>query len=444
MNRCRHSQAPDSKPGRHDQAIGRDWYRLDNAAKIYPVIKRSRHVSVFRLSAVLRDPVDPAIIKQALEKTLVRFPYFAVRLKPGLFWYYLESFNGQPGVEEDVHNPMRPWSKSDAKGYLFRVRFGERRIAVEFFHALTDGYGALVFVKTLTATYLGLLGVQFEAGQGVLDITGPVDELEMEDAYNRFSDFRVVRRPHVTKAFHLQGSMASGHDLQIISGVIPVDRIAAVARKYQTSVTEFLVGVYLYQLYLIQQQGGYNTLAPIRISVPINVRRYYPTKSLRNFALYANPGIEPAFGAYTLEEIFGLVHHFMRYTVNEKYLNALMCANVGPERNLLLRLSPLPIKNLAMRLVYIMSGESRFTSTLSNLGAIDLPEGLKPYLERFEFLLGPSRYNPVNCAVISYNNQLVVNFTSTMMETDPQRAFFKQLIRLGIPVRVESNLAYEE
>lgn len=432
------------KPHAHALPGGKSWFRLDNAAKIYPVIMRSRHGGYFRLAVLLKDEVDPILLQQALEITLRRLPFFAVRLRQGLFWYYLESHAGQPEVEPDVVNPMRPWTRREVKNHLFRVRYDNRRISVEFFHALTDGSGGLVFLKTLTAVYLRLKGHIIGTGHGVLDVGEPADEAEMEDAYNRFSNFRVVHRPKETKAFRLQGTIAPGHAISIISGVLPLDKVVEVARHYKLSVTEFLTGVYMYELYKIQQQGGFNTLAPIRISVPVNVRRYYPSKTLRNFALYANPGIDPAFGHYTLEEIFGLVHHFMRYTINEKYLNAMMCANVSPEKNMLMRLAPLPFKTLVMRIAYHYVGESRFTSTVSNLGAASMPDGMAEAVERFEFLLGPSHYNPVNCAVISTGNRLLVSFSSTMSETDPQRAFFKELVRLGIPVKIESNNIYEE
>lgn len=418
------------------------WYRLDNAAKIYPVIMRSRHVSVFRMSAVMREEVVPAQLQQALELTLPRFPTFAVRLRHGLFWYYLESNRNRPLVEEDVRNPLRSWSKKDEKSYLFRVRYGHHRIAVEFFHALTDGYGGLVFLKTLVATYLSLQGIDCPPGRGILDVKDAPDPSEMEDAYKRFSNFRIIRRPKETKAFHLQGTIIPGHDLHIISGTVPADQVTEVAARFGVSVTELLVGIYLYQLYRIQQQGGYRTSDPVRVSVPINVRRFYPSNTVRNFALYANPGIEPAFGAYTFDEILKLVHHFMRYTINEKYLNAMMCANVAPEKSMLMRLSPLPLKNAAMRFGYSLAGESRFTSTLSNLGKTDLPEAMARHVDHLEFLLGPSSCNPVNCAVISTENKLVIQFSAAMTETDPQRAFFKHLVQLGLPVLVESNQDY--
>ena len=425
-------------------ASGKRWFRLDNAAKIYPAIMRTRHSSLFRLAALLRDPVRPEQLQQALDLTLPRFPQFAVRLRSGMFWYYLEDCRKPFLIEADVINPMRPYSRRDAQGYLFRVRYGDRRISVEFFHALTDGYGASVFLRTLVAAYLALQGVHCPCGEGILDIHEEPSEAEMEDAYKRFSNFRVVHRPRETRAFRLQGTILPGHHLHIVCGVSPTAKVAEVARRFHVSVTELLVGVYLYQLYLIQQQGGYRTLDPVRVSVPINVRRYYPTQTVRNFALFANPGIEPAYGTYTFEEVLKLVHHFMRFTINEKYLNALMCANVAPEKSLLLRISPLPLKNLVMRLVYTWTGESRFTSTVSNLGLVTLPEEMASHVERLEFMLGPSRFNPVNCGVISTGEQIVIQFSATMEETDPQRAFFRHLVRLGIPVRAESNRNWNE
>ncbi len=422
----------------------RTWYRLDNAAKIYPVIMRSRHGSVYRLTADLKETIDPEVLQQAVALVMPRFPFFAVKLSRGLFWFYLQSIPGCPKVEPDVQNPMRQWRRKDVKSFLFRVRYYERRIAIEVFHSLTDGSGGLVYLKTLIATYLRLVGKGDFLGEGVLDINEPAQEAEMADDFKRFSDFRSIRRPKESAAFHLQGNISAAHNPILITGTMPLDKTIEVAKQHNTSLTEFLAGIYIYELYQIQQQGGYRINDPIRLSIPINVRRYYPSKTLRNFSLFVNPTIEPALGIYTLEEILGLVHHYMRFTVNEKFLNGLMCANVSPERSMALRLAPLPIKTAAMRLAYHLVGESRFTSALSNLGAINLPEGMAEHVERFDFVLGPSHFNAVNCSMLSYGNQLIMTFTGTMPETDLQRAFFKQLVRFGIPVRVESNNINQE
>ena len=262
----------------------------------------------------------------------------------------------------------------------------------------------------------------------------------MEDAYKRYAKFRKAHRPSLSRSFQLQGTLKPGHHFQIISGTMPVEALSRAAKAHRVSVTELLVGVAMFQIYQLQQKGGFKIDVPVRISVPINMRRFFPSQTLRNFFLYALPGIEPAYGDYTFDEILQAVHHFMRYTVNEKYLNAMMAANVMPENNWLIRISPLILKNAILRLVYAATGEASFSATFSNLGVQNLPPDLAQWIDHLDFLLGPSRCTPVNGAVVSCNGQVVVNLTSTIAETDFQREFFRHLVRLGVPVRIASNL----
>ena len=428
-----HDRNPATRPS------GSRWYRLDNAAKIYPAIRSTRHVSIFRVQAFLKHRVDPDRLQQALDRTLPRFPFLDVSLHRGLFWFYLESSKQRIRIEPDVINPIRPLSREEVRQHLFRVRYGDYHIAVEFFHALTDGYGATVFLKTLAGTYLQLCGKDVHTGHGFLDICDIPDEEEAEDAYKRFSNFRVVHRPSESKAFHLQGTFHPGHHLRVITGILSSQKVREKAQELRVTVTELLTACYLEQIYRIQQREGFRANRPVRVSVPVNVRRFYPTRTLRNFALFANPGIEPAYGDYTFDEILQLVHHFMRYTVTEKYLNALMCANVEPENSWLLRLTPLPLKILAMRLVYSWTGESRFTSSMSNLGVTDMPRGFADHVERIDFMLGPSRMNPINAGVISFGETLSITFTSTMAEADVEQGFFRKLVALGLQVHILSN-----
>lgn len=423
-------------------ASPRGWYRLDNAAKIFPVLRGSHHVTIFRLQAVLRQPVDPLTLQAALDRTLPRFPYFNVGLHRGFFWFYHESCNQPLLVEPDVSNPLRPFSRQEMRHQLLRVRYGERHIAVEYFHSLTDGYGGSVFLKTLTGAYLQLCHEPVKPGDGFLDVGAAPAPAESEDAYRRHSTLRSVRRPPEPPAWHVRGTPFVGHHLRVITGIVPVDAMRERAKAFGVSITELLTAVYLEQLYRIQREveaGSRHRLLPVRVSVPVNLRAFFESETLRNFALFATPGINPAIGTYTFDEIVKLVHHFMRYTVTDKYLTVLMGANVNPERSLLLRLTPLPLKVLVMRAVYGATGESRFTSSLSNLGATAVPPGFADAVERIDFLLGPSRVNPVNCGIISINGQLTITFTATIRETEVERAFFTRLVGLGLPVRILSN-----
>ncbi|MBP8856086.1 MAG: hypothetical protein KBG54_06230, partial [Oscillospiraceae bacterium] len=54
------------------------WHKLDNTANIFPVVATKRMTNVFRLTAVLKEPIDAAILQEALDKTLPFFAAFSV------------------------------------------------------------------------------------------------------------------------------------------------------------------------------------------------------------------------------------------------------------------------------------------------------------------------------------------------------------------------------
>ncbi|MBQ2118790.1 MAG: hypothetical protein II192_07000, partial [Clostridia bacterium] len=130
------------------------WMRLDNAAKIYPAAKRRKWTSLFRLSADLDREIDPAVLARAAEVTVKRFPSINVRLGEGLFWYYLEENDAPPLPREDGEAPCLLMKKAELKRCAFRILYYRSRIAVEFFHSLTDGTGGMIFLKNLVAEYL--------------------------------------------------------------------------------------------------------------------------------------------------------------------------------------------------------------------------------------------------------------------------------------------------
>ncbi len=422
---------------RHES--GSRWFRLDNAAKIYPVIMNSRHPTVFRIGALLREPVDPVLLQRAAEQTLQRFPAFKVRLRAGLFWYYLEENHARFAVQPESPAPCRRFGRRGNNRYRLRVLYHDRRIAVELFHALTDGAGGMTFLKTLLAQYVRLQGAAVDSTATILDVHAAPEPEELEDAYARHANFRVIRRPSETPAYHLDGSHLQEDTVSIIVGSMPLERMLAQARAHQVTLTELCVAMLIDEIQRLQQEDWRHHRRPIRVSVPVNMRRHFPSATVRNFSLFANPGIEPAFGQYTFAEIVSQVHHFMRYNMTAKNLNALMCANVRPERSALLRVTPLPLKTWVMRLAYRRSGESRFTTVLSNLGKISLPEAISRRVERLEFMLSPSRQNPIVCAMVSADDKLLITFSSTIRETDLQQSFFRRIVDWGIPVTVESN-----
>nr|MDD6335476.1 hypothetical protein [bacterium] len=417
------------------------WMRLDNAAKIYPAAKKRNWSALFRLSATLDEAVDPDTLRRALARTLPRFPAFAVRMKTGMFWYYLEHAEGAPPVQEDSCCPCPVLRLKANGGFGLRVRYYGCRIAVEFFHVLTDGTGGISFLKTLVAEYLTLrYGATVPRGGDILDCSAPALPEEIEDSFLAHAG-PVASGRSEKKAYRVRGTPNRGGFVTVTCGDIPVDRLRDKAREKGVSITQYLTAVLILAIDDIQRQENHpaRKLKPVKICVPINLRRFFKSRTTRNFASYVNPGIEPRMGEYTLDEVLSCVYHHMGLEITEKKLSAKFTANVRSEKNALLRVTPLFIKKPIMKMAFHIAGDRKTSSTLSNLGQVHLPPEMAEHVGQMDFILGPLSINPVACAALSYNGRLHINITRTIAEPKVERAFFTRLFKLGIPVKVESN-----
>ena len=371
----------------------KNWMKLDNAAKIYPAAKRRKWKALFRLSASLTEEIDPDVLALAQKSTLARFPGFALELKRGVFWYYLEQNDEQPDIRQDTAYPCARMDFRENKGFMFRVRYYRRRIAVEIFHALTDGTGGICFLKTLVAEYLRIkYAAEIPRGQEILDCSQIPAAEETEDAYIKYAK-NVRRTRREPNAYHMKGTEENADFVNIISGIIPVNAILLRAKENGVTLTEYLTAVMITAADKIQRQAckAENRLKPVKVCIPINLRRFYPTNTMRNFSIYVNPGIDPGYGRYSFDEVLSAVHHYMRSEVTEKLLNAKISTNVRSENNKVLRVAPLFIKNMAMKFTFKLVGDRKSSITISNLGVVKLPAQMAQYVTRMDFILGPPR-----------------------------------------------------
>jgi len=421
------------------------WFTLDNAAMIYPAAMSRRWNATYRVSATLNERIDPKILQKALQSTVNRFPTFALKLKSGLFWHYLEHIDGAPAVEPDVANPCVYFRLKEGDGFMFRVRYHENRIAIEVFHVLADGSGGMSFLKTLVAEYIRIKhGVKIPRDHDIKDCNEKATDEEIEDSFDRYARKETLSRSE-SGAYHLTGTPAEFNYLNITTGIVPSDKLYQTAKKYGASVTEFLVSALIMSIYEIQKGeiSKRKRKQRVKVCVPVNLRQFYPSKTVRNFSSFINIGINPAFGEYTFEETLKRIQHLIGLDASEKMINARMSKNVSDENNPVLRAIPLFIKNTTLKLMFWLNGDRLSSTTLTNLGVVKLPDEMSKYVDRFDFILGPMLYNPVTCACGSYNNKLVITFSRTIKETDVERNFFTFLVKLGVPVIVESNRRYD-
>ena len=417
------------------------WMRLDNAAKIYPAAKRRNWTNYFRLSATLTEEVDLNVLRAALDVTVRRFPSIAVRLRRGAFWYYLEEIPKAPDIQPEKSCPLAHVPFGQVRQCAFRVLVYHDRMAVEFFHAVTDGTGGLIFLKTLTAEYLcQKYGISIPAEKGVLGRLEEPSPQELEDSFLRYAGDVTASRAEST-AYHLSGTPEKDGYKNLITMMVPVDRVRACARQYGVSVTELLGAAMMQAIADLQAEKvpRRSRRKPVKVLLPVNLRTLFPSRSLRNFASYITPEIDPRTGDYTFSEICAAVHHRMGLENNTHTLRAKFAANVASEKSPVLKVMPLFIKNIAMKAVFNAVGERKSCLCLSNLGAVELPEVMAPYVRRVDFIIGVQAAAPHDCGVVSWNGTMYINCIRSIQEPELELHFYRVLHRLGLPVKVESN-----
>ena len=417
------------------------WVRLDNAAKIYPAARRRNWSNVYRQSVTLTEEVDVHVLQSALDATVERFPTIAARLRRGLFWYYLQQIESAPRIREEQSYPLTFMNRQEIRQCAFRVIAYRNRIAVELFHSLTDGTGALIFLKSLTAEYLEQkYGITVPAEEGVLDRREKPRPEELEDSFPKYAGPVPASRKG-TSAWRVSGVPREDGFLHLTCFRLPLVQTLELAHRHQATLTVFLSAVLMKALLNLQNEKNPYVMSqkPIKLQIPLNLRKLFPSSTLRNFSMYTVPEADPRLGEYTLEELCRIIQHKMGAEITQKHMSSVIATNVNDEQNPLVRLIPLPIKNLVMKIIFDTVGEKMACLSLSNLGAVKLPEVMRPYVKRMDFILGVQASAPYNCGMLSYGDTVYLNFIRNTYEAELERHFFAVLQELKLPVTVESN-----
>lgn len=418
-----------------------NWFKLDNAAKIYPASHNRYWSNLFRLSATLEEEVDLKVLEQAIKNTIPRFPSIAARLSIGLFWYYLRPVDEPPPILAEYSYPLAYMTKKELKTCAFRVIVYRKRISLEIFHSLTDGTGGLIFLKSLIAEYLELKhDIEIPCEHGVLSRKEHPKHYETEDSFlKNAAPVKETRKD--TDAWRITGTPEEDAFLNITNFQMSSDHIRRLAKEKNVSVNTYLAAVLMKSILTLQFDLIHNPkkYKPVKVLIPINLRPIFNSKTLRNFALYTIPELDPRLGNYELDEIIKIVHHKVGAYATKKNMSKMIETNVADERMLVLRLIPLFIKNFVMKMVFNSVGEKKSCLSFSNLGEIRLPENMKEYINRIDFILGPQAQAPYNCSAYSYKGTLNVTFSRDIKESRLETYFFRELQALGIEVTVQSN-----
>lgn len=414
------------------------WFKLDNAGTVFPGQNTETWSNVIRASINLKEEIDPELLTEATKRCLPRFPTMAVRLRNGFFWHYIEKNPEPPVILPDANNPCRRIKFNEDNRYMFRIFYYKNRISLEIFHALTDGFGACVFLNTITAEYLRLKGYGIPVGGMVLDINEEPKAEEIEDSFVKYASKTGSEKLPLFKTYHKKGTRMPKHTSIITTGYVPVDEVKAKAKQYGVTITEYLAGILMY-LHIQFQKAEGKKQKDVCMQIPVNSRNQFPSKTLRNFSVNYNLRIDPNWGDYTFEEVLRHLSLSLRLTNNPKHLSVMFAANLAMEKNPFMRFIPLFIKDLAVGLVFVFGAEKTTTSVFTNLGVAKVPDEMMEHIESFILMPSPGRLNGARVGAASVGNTMAITFSNMYKETDVEREFFRFLVREGIHVKIESN-----
>lgn len=416
----------------------KNWYPLDNAAKIYPPTSSKRRGGMFCLSACLTEEVVPEILSEAVEILLDRFPMFRVKLKRGWFWYYLEENTRPFKIEKEDEYFLRYIGEVKNNDYLFRVMYRSNKISIAFYHSLCDGTGGLNFFKALLGEYLKLKGYDIKSEGLIINENSPHTMGESEDRFLSAYHKPKTKAPKDKNAFKTDGTPFQSDGCGVILGRVKIDELKNVCKKYNATITEFLSALYMKCIYEAFIKNKKVKTKNIQLLIPINMRKVYDSDTLRNFALFARLGHDWT-EEITLEECVDLCKTQLKEGVNKEKLDAIIYNNVKAEKNLFLKIMPLFIKDVAMRIAYNHVGDNLHTANVSNLGAVKFPESVSKHIQSMSFALGPSFSCKTHLALLGFEDTLTLCFTRLFVETRLEKDFFRSLSEMGVNVVVASN-----
>jgi hypothetical protein len=416
-----------------------EWFKLDNHSKVFPASWNHKDSKVFRLSCELFEAVKPEFLQKALDTTIDDFPLYRYVLRKGWFWYYLESSEIRPVVSMESETLCAPIYIGLRNNLLFRVSYFNKRINLEVFHALSDGDGAVRFMRSLVYNYLSTQNDESPAA--VLSGDSSSISEQMDDSYKKHyfnaSDFRDLadaeKKKSKLKVYRLSGTRTSDNIITLVEGAMSTRAVLDEAHKYGVSLTVFISALFIHSIYSTMPK--LKKTSPIVLSIPVNLRNYFESSTARNF--FGTIDISYNFEkGDDLKSVIDSVNTDFKKNLSKDHINYQLYKYMAVERNLAARVVPLPLKDFFIRLA-VNAFDRQTTSSLSNIGQIVMPPEYSVFIRHFGVCTSVRRPQITIC---SFNDRLLVSITSPFKEMEIQRTFFRMLSKMGVDIEVSSNV----
>lgn len=406
-------------------------YPLDNSAIIHLAAIKNRHTNSFRIAITLTEDINPCVLQSALDRLIPRFPTIAAGIQEGFFRHTVVPVQAPPKIISELEC-LAYMTKREIKHCAFRILYREKQIAGEFFHSLTDGYGGIVFMKSLLAEYLYQLhNISFSFDPMVLSLSELPQSEELADDYYTYAGNNKAAFNH-RRVYQLPGVPLSDSKIHTTTRIFDTQELLDTAHYYDVSLTTLLTAVMATSIAEIQQKHSATGRCEkaIQIMIPVNLRKLFPSKTLRNFSLYVLPCVEAHENALCFESILDLIHRQLNDQITKEKMSAIMAAHTKLEQSFIIRVIPWALKGFILRIAQHFFGEQNSCISLSNLGEISLPKEMEQYVEQIDVVLTPRIKSLYNCGIVSYGGKCTINFSRLCAEPELEDCFFGNLSRL--------------
>lgn len=413
------------------------WRKLDSSAKVFPLWSGKKYSSVFRISVVLKEKIDPEILKASVISALDNYSEFKVKMKAGFFWYYLEKNSKEPIIEIENDYPCKYIDYKKNNGYLFKVTYYEKKINIDIFHSLTDGSGGTEFFKEIIYRYLDLNNK--EPNQNIINTKK--QEYSIEDSYIKNYNRKIKSKRSLKSAYILKGRKLDKGAVSTTHYIINLEELKKISKEKNVSLTIYITAMTIYSIYEANYKI-HNGRKPIKICIPIDLKNYMESNTILNFFTYMTINANLLRNKeYSFDEILKLVTEEFNQKLVKEEIEKTMAGNVKLGSFLPFRIIPLPMKYGIMRIANKII-KLYTTTTLSNIGKIEIDEKYKKYIEEFLLLVAPDEGEKIKCSICSFENNLVYTITNILEGKEIENKFFNLLEENNIEVKIERNDDY--
>ena len=405
-----------------------NWYRIDNVSKVFLATIGKRDTRSFRLSCTLKEDVDPELLQQAVNSAIEDRPQVQVRIRRGVFWHYMEDTDLMPVVKQE-DDRICPLLYVPSKTMLhYQVTYFGKRINLDISHVLADGTGAMEFLNIIVLDYLKrkypgeYTDVTIHSGASEGDLS--------QDSYRQFFGSKNLSHgPARKKAYHIGGLKLPYHQLQFFEIHLATSQIVPRAKELKVSLTSYLGA--LWMLAIHEEMPPRKAHLPVTISLPVNLRNYYPSKTARNF--FNSVNVTHVFDReISLEELASEFDASLKDQLTEENVKKQMDNFETMEHVALVRVVPLSIKQWVVR-HFTKKSNLKVSMTFSNMGVQKPPKSLGERIENFS---GFCSTNTIFSTMFGYGDNLTLGVSSAYMNTGVVKNFVRFLSASGADITV--------